>query len=223
MMIDLLLFDPPAVEHREIVRYAGAKENSSELSDLIDDCLLEALPVCSYRVCCTRMPVQDGAIMLTDGAVCHSDTMAKALDGCDEAILFAATIGMGIDRLISRYSRTSPSRALVLQAIGAERIESLCNAFCCKLNTELSVEKKSLRTRVSPGYGDIPLLWQRDIFAVLDCPRKIGLSLNDSLLMSPSKSVTAIAGIAAGCDRYHHHSCASCDAKECVYRGNYES
>jgi len=37
---------------------------------------------------------------------------------------------------------------------------------------------------------------QRDIFAVLDCPRKIGLSLNGSLLMSPSKSVTAIIGIA---------------------------
>ena len=38
---------------------------------------------------------------------------------------------------------------------------------------------------------------QKDIFAALDCPRKISLSLNESLLMSPSKSVTAIIGISA--------------------------
>ena len=36
---------------------------------------------------------------------------------------------------------------------------------------------------------------ERDIFRLLDCPRRIGLSLNESLLMSPSKSVTALIGI----------------------------
>jgi len=39
---------------------------------------------------------------------------------------------------------------------------------------------------------------QRDIFALLDCPRKIGLTLTDSLLMSPVKSVTAVMGIEKG-------------------------
>ena len=42
------------------------------------------------------------------------------------------------------------------------------------------------RPRFSPGYGDLPLTVQKDFFRVLDCTRKIGLSLNDSLLMSPS-------------------------------------
>lgn len=53
------------------------------------------------------------------------------------------------------------------------------------------------RPRFSPGYGDLPINMQKDIFAALDCPRKIGLSLNESLLMSPSKSVTAIIGVSA--------------------------
>ena len=39
------------------------------------------------------------------------------------------------------------------------------------------------------------LRYQKDIFSVLDCQRKIGLTLNDSMLMSPTKSVTAIIGI----------------------------
>ena len=80
----------------------------------------------------------------------------------------------------------------MFQALGAERIESLCDTFCNDMNNELGVR---LKPRFSAGYGDLPLEVQKDIFRVLDCPRKIGLTLNDSLLMSPTKSVTAIVGI----------------------------
>ena len=115
--------------------------------------------------------------------------------GCREAVLFAATVGVGLDRLIARYGAVAPSRAVMLQAIGAERIEALCDVFCNTLAVE---ENRALRPRFSPGYGDLPLDTQREIFRVLDCQRKIGLTLNDSLLMSPTKSVTAIVGL---CDR----------------------
>ncbi|MBO5857729.1 MAG: Vitamin B12 dependent methionine synthase activation subunit, partial [Clostridia bacterium] len=42
---------------------------------------------------------------------------------------------------------------------------------------------------------DLELTTQKDIFKILDCSKKIGLTLNDSLLMSPTKSVTAFVGI----------------------------
>jgi cobalamin-dependent methionine synthase I len=53
----------------------------------------------------------------------------------------------------------------------------------------------ALRPRFSPGYGDLPLELQTNLFKVLDCQHFIGLTLNDSMLMSPSKSVTAIVGL----------------------------
>ena len=53
-------------------------------------------------------------------------------------------------------------------------------------------------TRDSPGYGDFPLEAQREILVILDTPRKIGVSLTDSLLMVPSKSVSAVIGVARG-------------------------
>ena len=62
----------------------------------------------------------------------------------------------------------------------------------------MEAEGLSLRPRFSPGYGDFPLSMQTPIFDALDCPRKIGVSLNASLLMSPSKSVTAVIGLAPG-------------------------
>ena len=96
-------------------------------------------------------------------------------------------MGIAPDRLAQKYSRVSPVKALFLEAVGNERIEALCDVFCG--------EYANARPRFSPGYGDLPLDLQKDIFAALDCSRKIGLTLNQSLLMSPSKSVTAIMGL----------------------------
>ena len=50
-------------------------------------------------------------------------------------------------------------------------------------------------SRYSPGYGDLPLELQREIIRVLDCGRTIGITLTESLLMQPSKSVTAVIGM----------------------------
>ena len=63
-------------------------------------------------------------------------------------------------------------------------------------------------------------LVQKDIFKVLDCERKIGLTLNESLLMSPSKSVTAIVGIAAKPKKCKANKCDACDiSQDCQFRG----
>lgn len=110
-------------------------------------------------------------------------------------IIFAATIGVGVDRLISKYSRLSPTKALCFQAIGAERVEALCDEFCNKMKTELEKDGEKVKPRFSPGYGDLPLETQKMIFSLLDCPKRIGVTLGDTLLMSPSKSVTAFVGI----------------------------
>ena len=79
---------------------------------------------------------------------------------------------------------------MLFQAIGAERIEALADAF----NNDIK-EKYVTVPRFSAGYGDFSVYKQTDMFNVLDCGRKIGLTLNDSMMMSPTKSVTAIIGI----------------------------
>ena len=65
---------------------------------------------------------------------------------------------------------------------------------CDIFNNELK-ETHVTRPRFSPGYGDFPLEFQKDIFNLLSPNKRIGLTLNNSLLMSPTKSVTAVVGI----------------------------
>jgi 5-methyltetrahydrofolate--homocysteine methyltransferase len=214
-------FAAPPWDRREILRYAGAKETSDEVNALLEHRLTEAEEALSYHVCYAIFPVvaADGALDL-GFARTDSTHLCKNLQGCDRIAVFGATVGLGIDRLIARYSRTSPARALMFQAIGAERIESLCDAFCRELNGDVEGEGKKLRPRFSPGYGDLPLKLQLDIFRVLDCPRKIGLTLNDSLLMSPSKSVTAVVGIGDDSDSHDKPGCSKCKKADCLYRRN---
>lgn len=217
-MIRTEFFDPPAWNRREIMRYARIGGADDSYHSLIDECIREARPVLSYRVCYTILPVsrEEGKLFLGQLDASYQ-TIGKAIKTADQVLLFAATVGAPFDRLIRRYSQLSPSKALMMQAIGAERVESLCDAFCLKMESELNKEQKWLTPRVSPGYGDIPLQMQKDVFALLDCPRKIGLTLDESLMMSPSKSVTAIAGIVGECTQ-SNHKCDGCDQLDCDYR-----
>ena len=185
-------YEAPPLDRREILRYAGARELPREQEALLDACLAETLPLLSYKACWRFFPVaeKDGLLDLGFTAV-KSASLAENLKGCSQILLFAATVGIGTDRLVAKYGRISPVKALFCQAIGAERIEALCDAFCSGIEGECG----KLRPRFSPGYGDLPLEMQWEIFQVLDCPRRIGLTLTESLLMSPTKSVTAIAGL----------------------------
>lgn len=215
-MISVSVPEPPAFNLDEIKRYARIMGEDEAADAMIAECIAEAQPALSYQVCYTAQAViRRGDTLCVGGIRTTSRVLSKALSGCDHALLFAATIGAPYDRLILRYTRLSPAKALIFQALGAERAESLCDAFMRRYAAEHGC---TLRTRVSPGYGDIPLTMQRDIFGVLDCPRKIGLTLNESLLMSPSKSVTAFAGITLGEEEPEDNRCDRCRSADCPYR-----
>lgn len=191
MIVHTMTYESMPFNEQEILRYAGVKGNIPEINELIDECIKEAENCFSYKVCyaefdiCIDNDIIDLGFMKT-----KSCDLRNNLKDCKSIILFGATVGLGIDRLIARYGVASPAKSLLFQAIGAERIESLCNRF----NEEIKLNKDTV-PRFSAGYGDFPIEAQCDIFLALDCERKIGLTLNNSLLMSPSKSVTAIIGV----------------------------
>ena len=184
------LFDPPAPDFAEAVRYAGLPK-TAEVPKTLETVFAELAPALSYKVCYAEYPVTVAGDTLDLGfAAVQSANLRTNLAGCDRVVLFAATVGLAPDRLSEKYRRLSPEKALYANAIGAERVESLCDAFCAFL-----AETNTTKPRFSPGYGDLPLSLQTAIFAALDCPRKLGVTLSDSLLMTPTKSVTALVGL----------------------------
>lgn len=213
-------YNEPPINKKEVLRYACARDASAEVEDILNSCLDEISGKLTYNVCYREFPVicNYPYIDLGFSTVTSSD-LCKNLKNCQRIVLFAATIGIQLDRLIAKYGRISPAKALFFQAIGTERIESLCDAFNNDIKKEAEKSGETTAPRFSPGYGDLPLELQKEFFAVLDCGRKIGLTLNDSLLMSPSKSVTAIVGIKSGKENTSASDvCTTCKKTDCSFR-----
>ncbi len=144
-----------------------------------------------------------------------SRALARHLENCKEAYLFAATLGAGVDRLMQTYTRTDLPAAVVLQACAAALLESFCD------EAQADIEKKlgsgvMLRPRFSPGYGDLSLDCQPDILRILDASKKIGLSCTGTNMLTPTKSITAIMGIRHGERRFITHNCSGCNMEQCA-------
>ena len=171
-----------------------------------------------YEAAKDRQGFIEGRIQEVDGKLSAAQIIDPTALDAGGRVVFGATVGLAIDRLIARYGHISPVKALFFQAIGAERIEAVCDLFCADIQREYAACGYQAGARFSPGYGDFPLSAQRDIFRVLDCSRKIGLSLNSSLLMSPSKSVTAIIGLSREKICGDHRRCGDCHQENCEFR-----
>jgi len=182
---------PPAFDKKEILRYAKCQEGDEGVERLLRECLQECENAFSYRVCYRIF--QTETFLEKFGK--ESKSLQKNLDGCTYAVAFAATVGIAIDRLIAKYANVSTVKSLLFQAIGAERIEGLCDAFCEDIKTKGLEKGFESRPRFSPGYGDFPLQTQKAFVQALDTFKMLGLSLTDSLLMTPTKSVTAVIGL----------------------------
>ena len=122
----------------------------------------------------------------------RSTWMRTRLDGRD-VVLLCGTIGAEFDAWQRRLSVLSAADALLSQQIGLAAVERVMDELESKAKSE--VEGRKLMPRKSPGYGDLPLALSRKIINCLDATRKIGVSVTDSDLLVPSKSVTAICEI----------------------------
>ena len=157
----------------------------------IDMCINDFEKVVEYKYvyACVPVVLKDNDICDLGFSVIKSKNLWDILCGCNTAIILAVTTGIGVDRLLNKYSITSQSKYFITDAIGSAAAESLCDYV------DDVLRKGSKPHRFSPGYGDLSLDVQPEILNLLDANKNIGVTLNKSLLMTPVKSITAIMGV----------------------------
>lgn len=207
---------------REAIRYLGYGRHAvdEQTSALIADSFQSLQSVANrksiYRIFALEH-AGDGQIIFGNVTV-KSKGLSKNLRGCDKIVLFGATLGIGVDQLISRASLTDMAKAVTLQACAAAILEEYCDECQNAIHEELKKEGRTLRPRFSPGYGDFSIEHQRDLIRMLDCAKTIGLTMTDSYMMSPTKSVTAVIGASTSEEKCHIKGCEACEKKDCLYR-----
>ena len=153
------------------------------------------------RAAFLKVPLKiDGNI--TDLSVFKTESCAlrRVLLGCDFAVIFAITLGASCDRVIRQGAYKSRLCEFVLDAMASTYAEALCDRCEEKIVEILNKSEPVVSAcRFSVGYSDLPLSLQADILSALCGSRTLGISLSDSFLMTPSKSVSAIMGIKRKC------------------------
>ena len=132
---------------------------------------------------------------------------------CHEAVLLAATLGAQSERLLLRMQAKDSALALIMDAVLSAAIEAVCDAQEAALRDSLAAQELYLTDRFSPGYGDMPLAQTREICAVLSADKMIGLTVSQSGIMIPRKSVTAIMGVSRAPVSRRPSGCAACSMR----------
>ena len=138
-----------------------------------------------------------------EAPIAARSTWMRTRLGERDVVFLCGTIGAEFDAWQRRLAALSAADALLSQQIGLDAVEKVMDGLENEARKEieegrsgiLSASRVKLMPRRSPGYGDLPLSLSRTILDALDAPRRIGVSITDSNLLVPSKSVTAICEI----------------------------
>jgi len=208
---------PEASSGQQAALHALRKSAEQWLSQLD----AQLIPKRLYRLF-TLQHQPDGSIALLDHT--HQPVLtltgtlaASLLRDCHQAALLLATLGTPFDAMLRTQQTRDMAQAAILDACGNVLVEEACDLLEQEIHQQ--VPGLYLTDRFSPGYGDLPLSLQPEILRALDATRQAGVYLTDSLLMNPSKTVTAIVGLSHRPQGAKIRGCACCSLRNtCTIR-----
>ncbi len=201
------------IDTAEVLRYLGVRSAPDpELTEKIERLSGELIQQAKPRLVWRSLPMTP-----ENGRLIVGNDLRALLRGCTQIILFGATLGSEAELLIRRTQLRDMAEALILDACADSAIENVCDNFCSDLEQDFA--PLYLTDRYSPGYGDLPLEYQTVLFSELNVTRRIGVTLTQSGLMLPQKSVTAVLGAGPEMPARRARGCESCSMYDtCTHR-----
>jgi cobalamin-dependent methionine synthase I len=137
--------------------------------------------------------------------------------GASHLALFVCTAGQLFSRLAEQYNKNGAYlEAFIVDAIGSLTVENAMNKIQVQLEIVANANGKQITNRYSPGYCNWALSNQRELFEyMINVP--VNVTLTDSCLMLPIKSVSGIIGIGETVKK-REYACQICKNKDCIYR-----
>lgn len=206
----------------EALRYMGFNENINidNIVPLLRKCEEDLINSANIRYCYKIFDIErkeNNISLVNTNLQLTGKAILSHLDNCSKAVLMACTLSDMVDKLINRYNITDMTSALIADAMASAMIEQVCNEVEEIIKKEINI--KNMTWRFSPGYGDLPIDIQQRFIQVINAEKQIGLSVTDSNILIPRKSVTAIIGISDNAIPQKKRGCAVCNMnKTCQFR-----
>ena len=164
--------------------------------------------------------IEGDSVYFKSGHIFYGPNISKILKGSETASVFIYTLGKKIDDLIKKERDTGDTlETIIMDAVTTSMLGTV-GEYVGKIIKESNIAQNNYGAtcRYSPGQYKWTIKEQKEIFNMVDASR-IGVSLNNSFLMIPFKSVSGIYGFGPE-DRINKTrvACDLCPRENCIGR-----
>lgn len=207
------------IDREEVLRYLEYKgqDIDNNLIEIIEECRNitkdKISPKYTFRVYSINQKCKGIIEIEGTNLILESKDLYEVLKDCNKCILMAATLGINIEKDIKKYSYTELTKAIIIDSCATTAIEEVCNKVQNEIENNILNKGQYLTSRYSPGYGDLAIEKNTEILTILNGQKEIGLTINNSGIMIPRKSVIAIIGISNKNIKQSKEACSNCKNK----------
>lgn len=143
--------------------------------------------------------------------------ITSCLSGSELFIIMVATVGKEVELWMNeKHQKGDVVEVFIADAIGSALVEAIVSYALNYMEAETQISGYTITNSYSPGYCGWNVTAQQQLFSLLP-PGFCGVSLTESSLMLPIKSVSAIIGVGYSLER-KPYGCAICKKTDCYKR-----
>lgn len=205
------------INKAEAARYLGYRDSLPDVA-MTKQILMaekELLAVIEPRFCYKVFDIEEeesGIRLIGTEFVLEGTSIKEHLADCEKAVVMAATLSEGVDKLLRQNEIGNMLNAMILDALSNAAIEQVCDA--AEEIIFSNMPDCSHTWRFGIGYGDFPLTQQHMLLEVLQAGKRIGLCATESCILTPRKSVTCIMGVSTKELGERKKTCKHCQLME---------
>ena len=160
--------------------------------------------------------IQEGEIKINGTVFSPGKNVVKRLEKAQKAAIFLCTAGEGISAISKlKSAEGNELLAYVIDVIGSVTVDKAANCLLNRIGEEVAVSGYRITASFSPGYCSWSVSEQHKLFSLL-APETCNISLSDTALMKPIKSVSGITGIGRYCESTGNQ-CDWCNDYKCIF------
>ena len=199
-------------------------ENREMIAEMIADVLKEAEKICDIRaeyVICSdiKTDIASDRILVNGKEFNVGKIVRGQMKKSQSIAAFLCTAGSKIGEYArSLINEKDFLNGYLFDIAGSEIVEAAADEMQERLHKNMESYNMKITNRYSPGYCGWHVSEQHKLFSLIP-QNYCGITLNQSSLMDPIKSVSGFIGIGEGV-RFNAYSCNLCDMQNCIYRNH---
>lgn len=212
------------LDRTAIARRLGypAGQMPDHFGEMLDTALEQAAVRCVIRagfrlVGAGRIEQQPDAFEIGGIVFATQRIVASQLGRANHAAVFACTIGPGLEQWARQVMHGGdPALGYIGDTVASAVAEAVADRLHDHIGREMARNGWHITNRYSPGYCNWSVVEQHRLFALLPA-HFCDITLGESALMQPMKSVSGIVGVGPEV-KYADYLCDVCGVRDCTSR-----